>query len=79
MTVFMNCELPGEINSSGWHNWGKIENEKTARYFEYNNVGEGSDTSKRVQWMREMNEVEAKQVTLQNVMGEFYELITCKI
>lgn len=79
MTVFMNCELPGEINPSGWHNWGKIENEKTARYFEYNNMGEGSDTSKRVQWMREMNEVEAKQVTLQNVIGEFYELITCKI
>ena len=79
MTLFMNCEMPEEINPSGWHNWGKTENEKAARYCEYNNSGLGSDTSQRVEWMRKLNENEAQHITLKNVMGDFYKLITNEI
>ncbi|MDR2841304.1 MAG: pectin esterase, partial [Paludibacter sp.] len=50
MTLFMNCDLPKEITPAGWQNWGKPENEKTARYMEYNNSGEGAKTAERVQW-----------------------------
>jgi pectin methylesterase-like acyl-CoA thioesterase len=76
MTLFMNCELPGEINPSGWHNWGKPENEQTARYAEYNNTGKGSSTTKRVDWMKSLTTGEAQDITLKNVMGKFYKKIT---
>lgn len=79
MTLFMDCELPKEINPLGWHNWGKTANEKTVRYCEHNNSGAGSDTSQRVQWMKKLDENEARQITLENVMGDFYKLIANKI
>ena len=75
MTLFMNSELPAEINPSGWHNWGKPDNEKTARYAEYNNTGRGSNTTKRVDWMKSLSPAEAQNVTLENVMGGFFEQI----
>lgn len=50
--AFVNCELGGHIRPEGWHNWGKKENESTARYVEMNNHGEGADLSGRVKWMK---------------------------
>jgi pectinesterase len=75
MTLFKQCELPAAINPLGWHNWGKPENEKTARYEEYNNAGKGSDSTQRVQWMKLLTPGEAQKVTLENVMGRFTENI----
>ena len=75
MTLFMQCELPEAINPLGWHNWGKPENEKTARYEEYKNSGKGSNSSQRVQWMKSLTPGEAQKVTLENVMGRFTENI----
>ena len=46
----MNCELGKHIRPEGWHNWGKKENEQTARYLEYNNTGDGADKTNRVAW-----------------------------
>ncbi|MDR2473086.1 MAG: glycoside hydrolase family 88 protein, partial [Tannerella sp.] len=54
MTAFVNCDLPVAIRPEGWHNWGKESNEKTARYYEYNNTGKGADTKKRVKWAKQM-------------------------
>jgi len=68
MTLFMNCSFPKEINPKGWHNWGKVENEATARYMEYNNRGEGANQSKRVAWAKELTDKEAKEYTLENVL-----------
>lgn len=68
MTLFMNCNLPEGINPEGWHNWGNTENEKTARYMEYNNKGAGANVSKRVKWSKILSENEAKEYTLENVM-----------
>ena len=65
-TLFMNGELPRQILPEGWHHWEK-EREKTARYLEYNNHGEGASTEKRVSWSRQLTKKEAQQITLENV------------
>ncbi|NLO71845.1 MAG: pectin esterase [Porphyromonadaceae bacterium] len=72
MTVFMNCELPGEINPAGWNNWRNPENEKTARYAEYNNSGKGSDTTQRVKWIKILSKKEGRRITLKRVFNDFY-------
>ena len=76
MTVFMNCELPKEINPKGWHNWDKQENEKTARYFEYNNSGEGSKITQRVTWVKILSKRESKKITKEKVLNDFFAKIT---
>ena len=71
MTVFMNCELPEEIHPAGWDNWRNPANEKTARYAEYNNRGEGSNTTGRVRWAKILSKIEAKKITRVNVLKDF--------
>lgn len=68
MTLFMNTELPEGILSEGWNNWRNPENEKTARYMEYNNTGKGSATSERVKWAKVLSKKEAEKYTLKHVM-----------
>lgn len=69
MTLFMNSTLPKGIKAEGWDNWRDPANEKTARYMEYNNKGEGADTSKRVKWSKVLSASEAKEYTIQNVLS----------
>ncbi|GAB6008214.1 pectinesterase family protein [Dysgonomonas reticulitermitis] len=69
MTLFMNSTLPPKIRPEGWENWRNPENEKTARYMEYNNKGAGADTSKRVKWSKVLSSAEAKEYTLENVLS----------
>lgn len=68
-TLFMNCELGRHIRPEGWHNWGKAENEKTARYIEYNNRGEGADTSGRCAWAHQLTKKEAAKITPKEVFS----------
>ena len=68
MTLFMNCEMQEGIVPEGWHNWNKEENEKTARYMEFNNRGPGAKTDKRVKWAKILTKKEADEYTLANVM-----------
>lgn len=51
-TLFKNCEMGKHIRPEGWHNWNNPENEKTARYEERDNYGEGAKTGKRVNWSK---------------------------
>ena len=60
-TVFINCEMGKHIRPEGWHNWGKEENEKTARYAEYNSTGEGAAAAGRVKWAKQLTKKEAAQ------------------
>lgn len=62
-TFFIDCELPEAINPKGWHNWGKAENEKTARYGEYKCTGPGSDEKSRVGWRKTLNALDAAELT----------------
>ena len=68
-TVFMNCELGTHIVAAGWHNWGKADNEQTARYLEYNNSGPGAATSQRAPWSRQLSKKEAAAITKQRVFS----------
>ena len=68
-TLFMNCQLAGHINAEGWENWRNPENEKTARYMEYNNRGEGAQPKQRVAWSRQLSKAEAAKITLQTVFA----------
>ena len=67
--LFMNCEIGGHILPVGWHNWNKASNEKTARYMEYNNHGEGAvsakkvDSNPRAPWSRQLTKKEAAAIT----------------
>jgi len=65
--VFIGCDLGKHIRPEGWHNWGKVENEATAYYAEYNNKGDGAATDKRVAWSHMLTEDEAKEYTLENI------------
>ena len=69
MTLFMNCTLPKEINTTGWDNWRNADNEKTVRYMEYNIKGEGANTSSRVKWAKILSSNEAKEYTIENVLN----------
>lgn len=62
-TYFIDCELPKAIVAEGWHNWGKEENQHTARYGEYGNHGEGADTSRRVAWRKTLTADDALRLT----------------
>ncbi|NJM92638.1 MAG: ATP-binding cassette domain-containing protein [Rhodospirillaceae bacterium] len=47
--------------SAGWHNWGKVENEATARYAEYGSTGPGANPEARVKWSKQLTADEAKR------------------
>ena len=67
-TLFMNCDLPRQIRSEGWHQW-RPEAVKAARYMEYNNRGEGAATEGRVAWSRQLTKKEAQQITMERVFS----------
>lgn len=58
-TYFIECELPVNIMPEGWHNWGKAENESTARYAEYKCTGPGANAAQRVGWLNTLTGMEA--------------------
>ena len=66
-TLFMECELDKNICPEGWHNWGNVDNEKTARYLEYNNIGDGASAKERVKWSRQLTKKEAAEITVENL------------
>ncbi|WP_339659091.1 pectate lyase [uncultured Polaribacter sp.] len=70
-TVFISCDLGKHVFTDGWHNWGKLEAEKTTFYAEYKNVGNGFHPKERVKWSHQLNDDEAKKYTLKNVLGRF--------
>jgi pectinesterase len=67
--AFVRCELGEHIRPEGWDNWRKAENEKTARYYEYQCTGPGADRSKRVAWSKELTAEQAKDLTPQKVLA----------
>ncbi len=63
-TLFMNCTLGNHIVPAGWENWRNPDNEKTARYAEYNNSGEGANTKQRVAWSRQLTKKEVEKIPM---------------
>ncbi|MCK7589068.1 pectate lyase [Subsaxibacter sp. CAU 1640] len=69
-TVFIDCDLGNHILPEGWHNWDKPEAEQTSFYAEYQNKGDGFQPKQRVLWSYQLKASEAKQYTLETVLGE---------
>lgn len=70
--AFIDCEMGSHIRPEGWNNWGKAENEKTARYAERNSrtpQGRPLDVSQRVPWSRQLTAEEAAGYTIVNALN----------
>jgi pectinesterase len=67
--AYVECELGDHIKPQGWDNWGKPENEKTARYAEYRSTGPGANPAARVPWSRQLSDAEAASYTAANILG----------
>ncbi|MES2418207.1 MAG: pectinesterase family protein [Bacteroidota bacterium] len=67
-TVFITCDLGKMIKPAGWDNWGKVSNEKTAFYAEYNNTGPGAYQNERVSWSHQLNEKTIQEYTLAKIL-----------
>lgn len=70
--VFLNTEMSDAVTPAGWNNWGKTENELTARYAEYNTTGVGAYPNERVKWMKYLTADQAKEYTMENVLKTTY-------
>ncbi|MCS7033644.1 MAG: pectinesterase family protein [Phycisphaerae bacterium] len=67
--TFLRCHLPAQIAPEGWDNWRNPENEKTARFAEFESRGPGANPAARVPWSRQLNAEEAARITLATVLG----------
>jgi pectinesterase len=67
--VYLNCEMGDHIRPAGWDNWRNPDNEKTARYSEFNSTGPGANPQKRVAWAKQLTKEDADKITLSAVLG----------
>ncbi|HYG22293.1 MAG TPA: pectinesterase family protein [Verrucomicrobiae bacterium] len=68
-TVFLNTSMSEVVRPEGWHNWNKKDAEQTTRYAEHGNTGPGAVVEKRVPWIRQLSDAEAKAITPHSVLG----------
>jgi pectinesterase len=59
--IYIDTQLPAEMNPIGWNNWGVAANESTAYYAEVNSSGPGASASARVPWSHPLTRVAAEQ------------------
>ena len=69
-TAFLNCEMGEHIVPAGWHNWGKEENEKTARYSEYGSKGPGANPTARVGWSKQLTDKDMRNYSIENIFKD---------
>jgi pectinesterase len=75
--VYINTELPGDLNPAGWNNWNNPANEKTAYYAESNSTGPGAiistitnaNSTTRVPWSHQLTPAQAKQFLPAQFLG----------
>jgi pectinesterase len=67
--IYINTELPAEMNPAGWNNWGSAANESTAYYAESNSIGPGASPSTRVPWSHQLTPAEARQYLPQTFLA----------
>ncbi|MGL4993555.1 MAG: pectinesterase family protein [Bacteroidales bacterium] len=70
-TIFINSHLGNHIRAIGWDNWRNPENEKSARYAEYNSTGPGANPRERAIWSKQLTKKESKQITLESIFPEW--------
>jgi pectinesterase len=67
--TYIECELGAHIIPDGWNNWKNVNNELTARYAEYKNIGPGAAITNRVSWSKQLTNEEVKKFTKENILG----------
>lgn len=67
--TYLNTKMDGVVRPEGWHNWGKVEKEKTTRYAEFGSTGAGTKPEKRVKWAKTLTATEAAQITVSKVLS----------
>jgi pectinesterase len=67
--TFVDTDMGAHIRPEGWDNWRNPENEKTARYAEYNSSGPGAGQGKRVAWSKQLSAGQARALTIERVLG----------
>lgn len=67
--AFIECNLNDVIRPDGWNNWGKISNEKTTTFVEYNNVDKNNN-KKRVTWSLELSKKGVAKYSKESVLGQ---------
>ena len=68
-TIYLNTKMDEVVRPEGWHNWGKVEKEKTTRYAEYGSTGRGANPAARVKWAKPLTAAEAQEITVSKVLG----------
>ncbi|XVE81374.1 hypothetical protein DITRI_Ditri15bG0058400 [Diplodiscus trichospermus] len=53
--LFYNCKFSDIIHPSGWDAWNYVGHENQLTFAEYGNYGPGSDTSRRVSWVKKLD------------------------
>jgi pectinesterase len=70
-TVFLNTEMGKHILPEGWNPWkgDKMfpEKEKTAYYAEFGSIGEGRNTTDRVNWSHQLTKKDMENYTLEKI------------
>ena len=72
--AFIRCRMGPHVRPEGWNPWDLKDKPNTdpasvTRYYEYACTGPGADRAKRVTWAKELSDDQAKQYTVQNVLG----------
>jgi pectinesterase len=52
--IYINTQLPADLNPAGWNNWNNPANEKTAYYGEFGSTGPGANLTSRVPWSHQL-------------------------
>lgn len=66
-TVFFRCTEYENINPLGWMTWDGREN--TCYYAEYQCIGPGSDTTRRVDWSHQLTSQQAAEYTMEQIFS----------
>ncbi len=70
--TYIHCYIGSHIIPEGWSNWKNPDNEKTARFAEYENSGPGANITSRVSWSRQLTKEEFEQkYTIKKILGDW--------
>jgi len=70
--TYIHCEIGEHIIPEGWNNWKNPDNEKTARFAEYENTGAGANTAARVPWAKQLTKEEYEgKYTIKRILGDW--------
>ncbi len=73
--TYIHCKIGNHIIPQGWDNWKNSDNEKTARYAEYQNEGAGAKFVERVSWAKQLTDEEVKEYTTSHILRNWIPAI----